>query len=100
MKYYFPEEMNSDIKVWHQFVGYYIAKYDYGIYNRDILKAILHHTTATNTAMMSKILYCADKIDETRNYDVSYFRDLVFTDINRAFKEIYESAETYRLKEK
>jgi len=99
MEHYFPSAVHSDVKIWHQFVGYYYAKYHFNIKNRKLLKAILHHTTGSSKAQLSKILYCADKIDDTRSYDTQEFRNLVFKDLNSAFTSILEKAEFYRNKE-
>ena len=96
METYFKEQMHYDVKVWHQFVGYYLAKYQFFIKNRRILDAIAHHTTGTSFSKFSKMLYCADKIDDTRSYNTSYFRKLVVQDLNSAFILIYQEAEKYR----
>ena len=53
-------------------------------------RAIAIHTTGDeNMTMLQKILFVADKTDETRNYeDVEYYRKLAFKDIDEAIIEI------------
>ena len=97
MEVYFPEYMDMDEKVWHQYVGYYFAKYDFYIKNRQILKAILHHTTGTSSSHFSKMLYCADKIDDTRSFDTKTLRELIMKDIDKGFEQAYTEAEKWRL---
>ncbi len=71
----------------HQFVGSYIAKTDFNIQNRSIIKAIAFHATG-NAKMdhMGKVIYAADKIDPSRNYDSKYMIDAIMEDIDDGFK--------------
>ncbi|HKM10512.1 MAG: nicotinate (nicotinamide) nucleotide adenylyltransferase [Bacilli bacterium] len=71
----------------HQFVGSYIAKTDFNIQNRSIIKAITFHATG-NAKMdrMGKVIYAADKIDPNRNYDSKYMIDAIMKDIDDGFK--------------
>ena len=97
METYFVEYLEVSEKVWHQYVGWYYAKYVFFIKNRRILKAILHHTTGTSDSLFSKMLYCADKIDDTRSFDTKALRELIMKDIDKGFKQVYIEAEEWRL---
>lgn len=50
-------------------MGYYIAKYEFGIEDEDILSAIRYHTTAKpGMNILEKIIYVADVIEVGRDY--------------------------------
>ncbi len=55
-------------------------------FSPDMCKAISVHTTGKpKMTMLEKIVFIADKIDETRTYEgVQELRDLAFNDINKA----------------
>lgn len=51
----------------HSFLGYFVAKNEYGIEDEEILNAIKYHTTAKpNMTLLEKIIYIADFIEPTR----------------------------------
>lgn len=57
-------------KIYHQFVGEYIAKNELKILDGDILDSIKYHATGKgNMSPLSKIIYACDKVDPTRGYD-------------------------------
>ena len=54
----------------HAKVGRYIAEFEYGIKDSDILNAIDYHTTGrANMSRLEMIIYLADSIDDTRSFD-------------------------------
>ena len=52
--------------------------------------AIANHTTGKeNMTLLQKIIFVADKIDETRTYsDVEYYRNLAREDLDKTILEI------------
>ena len=53
----------------HQFVGREIAQNEYGISDEEILSAIEYHTTGrAGMSKLEKLIYCADMLEEGRNY--------------------------------
>ena len=73
----------------HQLVGSYIAKADFAIRNRSILKAIEFHATGNEKMdKMGRVIYAADKIDPNRDYDSQYMIDAMMEDIDGGFKLI------------
>ena len=62
-------------------------KYDF---DDEMCDAIANHTTGKeNMTLLQKIIFVADKIDETRTYsDVKYYRNLASEDLNKAILEI------------
>ena len=54
----------------HAKVGRYIAEFEYGIKDSDILNAIDYHTTGrANMSKLEMIICLADYIDDTRSFD-------------------------------
>jgi nicotinate-nucleotide adenylyltransferase len=87
MKKHYRRYLDMPSFYFHQFVGSYIAKTDFNIQNRSIIKAITFHATG-NAKMdrMGKVIYAADKIDPNRNYDSKYMIDAIIKDIDDGFK--------------
>ena len=76
-------------KLLHGPIGAIICKKNYG-FDKDMCNSIKWHTTGRpNMSMLEKIVFVADKIDETRKYDdVEKYRELAFEDIDEAILEI------------
>lgn len=69
----------------HAKIGANIAKNKYG-FTEEMQKAIMYHTTG-NPKMdkLAKVIYVADKSEETRQYsDIEYIRKLAFQDLDEA----------------
>ncbi|HNX15775.1 MAG TPA: nicotinate (nicotinamide) nucleotide adenylyltransferase [Bacilli bacterium] len=87
MKEHFSKYADLPTFAYHQFVGAYIAKTEFNITNRSVIKAIAFH--ATGTAKMNrlgKVIYASDKIDPTRDYDSNYMIEAMMKDIDEGFK--------------
>ena len=71
----------------HSVLGYYTAKYEFGIEDEDILSAIRYHTTAKpGMNILEKIIYVADVIEVGRDYPgVDDLREVAYSgDLDRA----------------
>lgn len=72
MKKYYPDYVDIGAYAYHQFLGEMVARNDFGIQDQDILNAIKFHTTGRKEmSTLEKLIYAADKIEPTRNYDSS-----------------------------
>ena len=92
MENHFKEYINEDEAIHHQFVGAYIAKNEFGITNESILNAIMFHTTGYDEMdQLAKIVYSADKIEPTRQYDSSDLINSMLKDIDEGFKIVLEA---------
>ena len=65
----------------HSLIGSYIAKYEFGINDEDIISAIKYHTTGKEDMnLIEKIIYIADLIEEDRDFPgVEELRNLVYS---------------------
>lgn len=65
----------------HSLIGSYIAKYEFGINDEDIINAIKYHTTGKEDMnLIEKIIYIADLIEEDRDFPgVEELRNLVYS---------------------
>jgi len=73
--------------VLHQYLAAVLCKKEFLLQDRQVLRAISHHTTGESCSTLGKILYCADKTDTTRNYpDVKALRALCFDNLEEAFR--------------
>lgn len=78
--------MHMSEKSYHQFLGEYIAKKEFGITNKTILGAIKYHCSGNeHMSKMAKIVYAADKIDPNRGYDSKYMIDACNKDFEKGF---------------
>lgn len=77
----------------HAKLGAYLALNEYGINDRDILDAIIYHTTGRpGMTLLEKIIYIADYIEPNRKNipGLEEIRNIVFQDIDRS---VYLSAQ-------
>lgn len=81
----------ENIGLLHAKIGADMAKKMYG-FTEEMQEAIKYHTTAsTNMTLLSKIIFIADKIEETRNYpDIETVRKLSTEDIDKCMLYILE----------
>lgn len=77
----------------HAKIGASIAKEKYNL-SKEIQKAIEYHTTGNpNMNLLDKIVFVADKIEETRSYpDLEVVRNLAYENINKCVVYIIEFA--------
>jgi predicted HD superfamily hydrolase involved in NAD metabolism len=92
-------ELNCE-PILHSFVAPFLIKRDFKINERDVLNSTRIHTTGSlKMSIADKILYIADKIEETRDYEgVEKLRYLSLEDINLCLLEVYKSNIIYVLK--
>ena len=77
------EKNNSDL--WHSIIGPIVAKEKLNIDDKEILSAMRWHTTGKeDMSTLEKILYIADMIEPSRNFDgVEEIRELTFKDLDK-----------------
>lgn len=82
----------------HAKVGSYIARKQFHIVDRDILNAILYHTTGRpGMSQLEKIIYIADYIEPGRKHapNLPQVRKLAFQDLDEALLKILEDTLGY-----
>lgn len=82
----------------HAKVGSYIARKQFHIMDRDILNAILYHTTGRpGMSQLEKIIYIADYIEPGRKNapNLPQVRKLAFQDLDEALLKILEDTLEY-----
>lgn len=66
-----PDDMPENVV--HAFLGALVAKQDFGVNDEEILHAIKYHCTAcSDMNRLDKIVYVADKTEETRPYPLQH----------------------------
>lgn len=87
MKEHFPSHLDQPEPIWHQWLSRYVCENEFLIEDKEILKAIEDHTTAsTSMSLLGMCLYCADKLDPLRGYDSSSQIMLCKHDIEAGFR--------------
>lgn len=78
----------------HAPLGAEIARAEYGIDDEEVLNAIKYHTVAReNMSKLDKIIYTADMIEPTRNFDgVDELRRIAFEDLDKGFAECLKTS--------
>ena len=72
-KYGFVCPSNMPSSVVHAFLGKLVARQDFGIEDEEILDAIEYHCTAKpDMSRLAKIVYVADKTEQTRPYPTAH----------------------------
>ena len=88
MEEFYPSKLKEDSFSYHAYVSEYIALHEFGITDKKILKAIRSHCLATkNMSKLDKIIYCADKLEESRPFasTLNDIRKIAYDDIDRCF---------------
>ncbi|MCM1289376.1 MAG: nicotinate (nicotinamide) nucleotide adenylyltransferase [Corallococcus sp.] len=66
-----PEDMPEPVV--HSFLGALVARQDFGVTDGDVLDAIAYHTTGCpGMTRLQKIVYVADKTEQTRPYPIKH----------------------------
>ena len=98
MQHYFPELLETPKSLWHSYVGSILVKEKFRVEDKDVLLAIKHHTDGQSKRLLSLIIYCADKVEDTRPYPVADLQELCLENINLG-KEVIESIVLEKIKE-
>jgi len=85
MLIYFPNYVDRSPKIFHQYTAGIVAKTKFQIDNTAIIDAISNHVNGTDSKLLSKIIFCCDKIDDTRGFDNTYLKHLCLDDIDKAY---------------
>ena len=81
-----------DTPVMHQFLGAKKAERDFGVTDKDVLDAILVHTTACkDMTVLQKLIYTADSTSYDRTYDpIPKLRGIGDEDFEEGFKAVLQ----------
>ncbi len=94
-KYGFVKPDNMPEPVVHSFLGALVAERDFGINDCEILDAIKYHTTGRpNMTELEKIVYIADKTEQTRPYPLEH---LLSGPLHEIFVKCLAEANEYRM---
>lgn len=88
VKEHYPQYLSYPKYALHAYASEYIAKHEFGIEDKKILKAIrLHARPEKNMSRLDKIIYCSDKLEESRPFanSLNDIRKMAFCDIDRCF---------------
>ncbi len=98
MKKHFPKYVNLPKFSYHQFIGAYIAEHDFGIKDKDILNAICFHCTGVdNMSPLGMVVYAADKIEPTRQFDSRWLINSCLRDWKQGFLDTLTDNKKYLL---
>lgn len=82
----------------HAKLGAFLAMHQYGVSDKEVISAILNHTTGKpNMFLLDKIVYVADYIEPRRNKapNLTEIRQLAFIDLNQALYKILSDTLEY-----
>ena len=93
-----PEERQNPYLI-HSRLGAVIAMEKYGVNDREVLQAIENHTLGrVGMSMLDKIIYVADKIEPSRDFEgVDAIREVAYRDINAAMLQVMQHSADYTL---
>lgn len=94
-KYGFVKPADMPKPVVHSFLGAKVAQIDFGVNDPEILDAITYHTTGRpNMTRLEKIVYIADKTEQTRPYPLEH---LLTGSLDEIFIKCLVEANEYRV---
>lgn len=82
---YFPTYADRSPKIFHQYTAGIVAKTRFKINDSNIIDAISNHVNGTDSKLLSRIIFCCDKIDDTRGFDNAYLKQLCIDDMDQAY---------------
>jgi len=102
-----PEEvMNNEYSdyldmpkfAYHQFIGEHILKNDFNIKDEEILNAVKFHCTGcANMSQLGMVVYAADKIEPTRQFDSRFLINSCMKNWKQGFLDTLEDNRKYLL---
>jgi nicotinate-nucleotide adenylyltransferase len=100
MARHFKEYLSYPDWSWHQWVGAYIARKEFGIEDEEILDAITYHCTGkAHMPPLTKIIYSADKMDPERGWKSGPYIKACYHDYYDGFLKILEANKEFLEKE-
>lgn len=101
----FLDEIEEKIpSIWHGLVGAHIAKEEFGVSDKEVLRAIRIHSTADEEmSILDKIIYVADYIEprgEIRSYDRRELTLLAEDDLDEATLNVLNLSLDYLIEER
>lgn len=85
----------------HQFVGALIARDAFGVVDEVVLKAIECHATGNgDMSWLGKIIYSADKIEPTRDFDSGHLIRLCLEDYEKGFIAVLKDNRDFLLEKR
>ena len=98
MKQNYREYLDLPPFAYHQFVGEFLAKREFGIKNEEILDAIKFHCTGkANMTTLGMVIYACDKIEPTRDFDSTWLIDACMKNWKVGFLTTLEDNKKYLL---
>lgn len=83
---YFPSYLPCPDFALHQFVGKYIAETHFGIDKEEILSSIMYHCTGRmEMTELEKLIYAADKVEPTRQFETRKCRLACYDNLDKGF---------------
>ena len=99
MRFCAPERMDEAFAIHHQYTGAAFAKRVLKVRNKKVLHAILHHVKGDLNHPLAQIIYLADKLDPSRDYDSSKEIALAKQNLQQAITVVKQQQEAYLRKE-
>lgn len=83
---FFEDICRMEPSLLHSYVSAWIAQHEFGVTNKDVIRAIAEHTLGSlHMSTLSKILFVADISSKDRKYkDAFVIRNLALQDLNKA----------------
>lgn len=98
MENYYPEYIELPHFSYHQFIGEYIARNDFGIKDEEILEAIKFHCTGNKKmSTLAKVIYASDKIEPTRAFDSTFLINSCLENYEQGFLDTLIDNKKYLL---
>lgn len=96
MKREYPEFLDLPSFSYHQFVGEFLAKNEFGVTDPEILDSIKFHCTGkANMTRLGMIVYTCDKIEPTREFDSTWLIDACMRNWYEGFLTTLEDNRKY-----
>jgi len=94
-----PGKLNQPLAILHQYTAVGYLKRVLKVQDKQVLKAVGNHVLGSDTSLLGKIIYVADKLDPSRDYDSSKEIELCKINLTDGFELVKRQQEQYVVKE-
>lgn len=92
----YPHHLKENKKLYHQYTAAFVARRDFCVFDKKILRAIANHSTGDDISLLGMLTYVADKLERGRPYEVEHYIEKCKSNLYKEFKIVKEDAEKAR----
>ncbi len=82
--------LQENPKKYHQYSAAVFLRDALHVSEEDIIDAVGNHVNGTSDRLLARIIFCSDKIDDSRGFDNTSIKALCFENLDQAYEQIHQ----------